>query len=519
MTDDPALGAHAGEAVGTGRRPFIRMEGLVKRYPGVLALDHASGVIVPGAVVGLLGKNGAGKSTLIKILAGAVQPDEGTIAIDGEPVRFHGPHDAARRGLAFVHQELTDVPNLTVAENIELGLGYPKTAHTFVRRRELRRRAVAVLERLGAPIDPKARLANLSIADRRLVVIARGLAQQARLLVLDEPTASLTEEEIRHLHGVVRLLRDDGVAILYVTHRLQEVFDVTDDVAVMRDGRMVFESPTAKVTRPELIEHITGHRVSDASERWRPPTGMPRDELLRVEGLARPPAVKDASFTLQAGDLLGIAGLVGAGRTELVRLIFGADRPAAGRVFVRGRVAKIRGPRDAMRAGVVLLPEDRINQGAVRSFSVRKNITLPTLRRFRITPGLPLPGARQERRAAQQLVERLQIKVAHIEHPIGHLSGGNQQKVVLAKWLDSGADVFIFDEPTHGIDVGAKEEIYRLMSGLAAAGKGVVFISSEFPELVGICNRVLVMREGTLVGEFEGDQVTEAALVARCYAA
>jgi ABC-type sugar transport system ATPase subunit len=513
------LGAHAGEAVGTAAKPFIVMEGLVKRYPGVLALDHASGVIVSGAIVGLLGKNGAGKSTLIKILAGAVQPDEGTISIDGEPVRFHGPHDATRRGLAFVHQELTDVPNMTVAENIELGLGYPKVAGTFVKRRELRRRAVETLEQLGAPIDPKARLAGLSIAERRLVVIARGLAQQARLLVLDEPTASLTEEEIRHLHGVVRVLRDRGVAVLYVTHRLQEVFDVTDDVAVMRDGRMVFESPTAKVTRTELIEHITGHRAAGTAERWRPPDGAAQEELLRVEGLSRPPAVRDVSLTLRAGDLLGIAGLVGAGRTELVRLIFGADRATAGRVLMRGRPVKLRGPRDAMRAGIVLLPEDRARQGAVRSFSVRKNITLPRLSRFRLVPRLPVPALAVERRVSHHLVERLQIKVAHIEHPISHLSGGNQQKVVLAKWLDSGADVFIFDEPTHGIDVGAKEEIYRLMVELAGTGKGVVFISSEFPELVGVCNRVVVMREGTLVGEFEGDAVTEAALVDRCYAA
>ena len=467
-----ALGAHAGEAVGTAKRPFIVMEGLVKRYPGVLALDHASGIIVPGAIVGLLGKNGAGKSTLIKILAGAVQPDEGTISIDGEPVRFHGPHDAGRRGLAFVHQELTDVPNLTVAENIELGLGYPKAAGTFVKRRELRRKAVEVLERLGAPLDPRARLASLSIAERRLVVIARGLAQSARLLVLDEPTASLTEDEIRHLHGVVRMLRDDGVAVLYVTHRLQEVFDVTDDVAVMRDGRMVFESPTATVSRAELIEHITGHRSAAGATRWRPAEGAEREELLRVEGLARPPTVKEASFTLYTGDLLGIAGLVGAGRTELMRLVFGADRASAGRVLVRGRPVRIRGPRDSMRAGIVLLPEDRIQQGAVRSFSVRKNITLPTLRRFRVSAGLPLPAVARERRSAHDLVDRLQIKVAHIEHPIGHLSGGNQQKVVLAKWLDSGAEIFIFDEPTHGIDVGAKEEIYRLMAEPRGGGQG-----------------------------------------------
>jgi ribose transport system ATP-binding protein len=438
--------------------------------------------------------------------------------IDGERVRLHGPLDATRRGLAFVHQELTDVPNMTVAENIELGLGYPKHLRTFVDRRALRRKASEVLDRLGVRINPRAQLANLSIAERRLVMIARGLATNARLLVLDEPTASLSDEEIKHLHDTLRLLREDGVAIVYVTHRLQEVFDVTDDVAVMRDGRMVFESPTANVTRPQLIEHITGHKSAVATERWQPPAGE-REELLRIEGLTRPGVVKDASFALRAGDLLGIAGLVGAGRTELARMIFGADPIAAGSVFVRGRRIKLRGPRDAKEAGVVLLPEDRRTEGAVQSFSVRKNITLPTLKRFRIFPAVPIPNVGRERRAARDLIGRLQIKVGNPEHPIGHLSGGNQQKVVLAKWFESGADVFIFDEPTHGIDVGAKEEVYRLMEELAAAGKGVIFISSEFPEIVGVCNRVIVMREGELVGEIEGDEVTESVLIERCYAA
>ena len=515
-----ALGAHAAEAVGSAREPFIVMRGLVKRYPGVLALDHADGVIVPGVVVGLLGKNGAGKSTLIKILAGVVQPDEGQISIDGEPVRLHGPLDATRRGLAFVHQELADVPNLTVAENIELGLGYPKVAGAFVNRRALRRKAAEVLERLGARIDPRTQVGKLSIAERRLVVIARGLATNARLLVLDEPTASLTEQEIGHLHGVVRLVRDEGVAVVYVTHRLEEVFAITDDVAVMRDGRMVFEAPTATLERRELVEHITGHVAAAATGRWRPPEqGAPPEELLRAESLTLPGAVDGVSLVVRSGDVLGIAGLVGAGRTELARLIFGADRMTSGRVLVRGRPVRIRGPRDAMRAGIALLPEDRRGQGMVPTFSVRKNITLPTLSRFRVSRTLPLPSPAGERRASRVLIARLRIKVGDPEAPIRNLSGGNQQKVVLAKWLESGADVFIFDEPTHGIDVGAKEEVYRLMVDLAAAGKGIIFISSEFPELVGICNRVVVMREGRLVGELEGDEVTEGALVEHCYAA
>jgi ABC-type sugar transport system ATPase subunit len=286
----------------------------------------------------------------------------------------------------------------------------------------------------------------------------------------------------------------------------------------MRDGRMVFEAPTARVTRTELIQHITGTAITGTAERWRPPADAERKEILRVEGLGLPGVVDDASFAVSSGDVLGIAGLVGAGRTELVRMIFGADRAASGKVFMHGQPVRLRGPRDAMKAGIVLLPEDRRREGAVITFSVRKNITLPTLERFRFG-SLPMPSVAREREAAVSLIERLQIKVAHIENPVSTLSGGNQQKVVLAKWLDSGADLFIFDEPTHGIDVGAKEEIYRLMTGLASSGKGVIFISSEFPELVAVCNRVLVMREGRLVGEVDGDEITESALIERCYAA
>jgi ABC-type sugar transport system ATPase subunit len=286
----------------------------------------------------------------------------------------------------------------------------------------------------------------------------------------------------------------------------------------MRDGRMVFEAPTATVTRAQLIQHITGAQEISTTGRWHGP-GKDAEELLRVEGLTQAGVVEDASFALRAGDVLGIAGLVGAGRTELVRMIFGADPSTAGRVLVRGTPLRLRGPRDAMRAGIVLLPEDRRHQGTVSTFSVRKNVTLPTLSRFRAAPVLPFPSPGRERQATNDLVERLRIKVRDPESPIRNLSGGNQQKVVLAKWLESKAEIFIFDEPTHGIDVGAKEEVYALLHELAAQGKGVIFISSEFPELVGTCNRVLVMREGRLVGEFEGDDVTESALVERCYAA
>ena len=496
----------------------LEVRGLVKRYPGVVALDNVDVSFPGGSILGLLGKNGAGKSTLIRVLAGVVQPDAGEILVNGVHTDISDPHAATGLGFSFVHQELADVLNLSVAENVGLGIGYPKRALGLVKRRELNAWAQEVLDRLEANIDPRAPLSSLSIAQRRLVMVARGLAADARLFVLDEPTASLTDDEITHLHQVLRRLRDDGVAIAYVSHRLDEIFEITDRVIVMRDGQTVFSAETPEVTKAQLIEKITGSAGAVESRPRRPPAPADAPEVLRVEDISLPGIVAPSSFSLRAGELLGIAGLVGAGRTELMRLVFGADRPATGRVWVNGAEARIRGPRDAMAAGIVLLPEDRKNQGAVLHFSVRKNITLPSMERFRVTQVFPVPSERRERVAASDLVERLKIKVADPEHPTRFLSGGNQQKVVLAKWLDSGADIFIFDEPTHGIDVDGKEEIYDLMGELADQGKGVIFISSEFTELVGACNRVLVMREGRLVDELEGAAISDGALVELCYA-
>jgi ABC-type sugar transport system ATPase subunit len=500
--------------------PLVVVKGLVKRYPGVVALDHAEWAIAAGEVLGLVGKNGAGKSTLIKILAGATQPDEGEILIGGEPTHIHSPRQATELGLSFVHQELADVPNLTVAENVELGLGYPKRLGVFLDRRRLRAKVRALLDRLGEEgIEPKARVGDLSVAHQRMVVIARGMAAEARLLVLDEPSASLSNEEIEQLHRVVRGLAEGGVGVVYVTHRLDEIFQITDRVSVMRDGKVVLSCPTDDLNKASLIAHITGSAEVAPEKRDRAVLSAERgEELLRVEGVTLPGVVEDVSFNVRAGELLGIAGLVGSGRTELVRLIVGADHRAAGRILVRGRGVRISSPSDSRRHGIVLLPEDRRRQGAVLDFSVRKNITLPVLPSFRPSRAVPLPQVRRERASARDMVSRLGIVAAGIEQPVRYLSGGNQQKVVLAKWLESGADVFIFDEPTHGIDVEGKDEVYRLMEELALAGKAVIFISSEFTELVGACNRVLVMREGRLVGELDGDDVTDQALVERCYA-
>jgi ABC-type sugar transport system ATPase subunit len=498
--------------------PFIAVRGVGKEYPGVVALDRVDLDIPAGRVLGLVGKNGAGKSTLIKVLGGAVHPDEGTIHIDGEAVTIGNPHHSTALGIAVVHQELADIPNLSVAENVEIGLGYPKRAGLFDRK-ALRRKTKGILERIGAETDPAALQASLSLAQRRLVMIARGLAADARLLILDEPTASLTDEEIHHLHQTLRRLAADGVAVVYVSHRLAEISAVTDDVSVMRDGHVVFNAVTADVTSRRLVDEITGTSGAGAGVGVGvAPVVDGAEELLSVKGLTSPGRVEDASFVLRRGEILGIAGLVGAGRTELMRLVYGADRTASGSIAVKGAPARIRSPRDAMRKGIVLLPEDRRHQGTVQTFTVRENVTLPGLSRHRFTRGLPVPSKGKERAETNALIKRLQIKVPGPEQIVRTLSGGNQQKVVLAKWMGSGADVFIFDEPTHGIDVEGKDDVYAVMRDLADQGKGVIFISSEFFELVGICSRVLVMREGRITGELTGDEVTESALVDGCYA-
>ena len=489
--------------------------GLVKRYPGTLALDRADLRIEGGSIHGLLGKNGAGKSTLIKVLAGVTTPDEGDIFVNGKPVAITDPHKARDLGFIFAHQELADIPNLTVAENVMLGLGYP-TRSGFVKRRLLRDRAAAVLDRLDAGIDPSAHLASLSLAERRLVTIARGLAADARLFVLDEPTASLTDREIEHLHRVLRLLRERGVAVTYVSHRLDEIIQLTDSVTVMLDGAAVFRGRTADLSPARLIELITGSTVP-AETQIRGPVSKSAGELLKIRGLALPGRTEGVDFTLHEGEMLGVAGLVGAGRTELMRLIAGVDHAASGQITMHGSRVSIRTPRDALKAGIVLLPEDRKGEGAVLDFSIRKNITLPILPRFRAVRSVPIPSRRQEQRTAGELVERLKIKVADIEQPARFLSGGNQQKMVLAKWLDLGADVFIFDEPTQGIDVEGKAEVYELMSGLAERGKGIIFVSSEFSELVATCSRIMIMREGRIVSELAGDEIQEHEIVKACY--
>jgi ABC-type sugar transport system ATPase subunit len=502
----------------TAAAPFVEARGLCKSFPGVVALDEVDFHVRAGEVIGLIGKNGAGKSTLIKVLAGAVAPDVGEILLDGAPLQLSSPHDAQRAGLAFVHQELTDIPNLSVADNVVLGSGYPRRG-PFVAQREVRRRALATLEQLGVRLAPDAPVRGLSAVNRRVVMIARALAQRARMLVLDEPTASLTHEEIGHLHAVIRALSSSGVAVVYVSHRLEEILSLTQRVVVMLEGRAVADRPIGDVDRRQLIELITGNAAPVAETIAHPRADAldGREIVLQAENLAAGGRLRGASLTARAGEVVGLAGLMGSGRSTLGRVVAGAQRPSGGRLFVGGRPLVARSPADAIRAGIIHIPEDRRAEGNLLDFSVRENITLSGLRAFRVARRVPIPSRRRERRVAADRIERLRIKVRDAETPARWLSGGNQQKVLLARWLDHDARVYVFDEPTQGIDVEAKEEVFGLIAGLAEAGKAILLISSDFSELVRVCHRVVVLREGEVAAELAGPAIRDDRIVQACY--
>ena len=501
--------------------PILEARGLSKVFPGVVALDDVSVTLRSGEVIGLIGKNGAGKSTLIKVFAGVQTADSGEVLVNGEQVRLATPQDAIRSRLAFVHQELTDVPNLTVAENVTLGLGYPKRG-PFVSDRGIRRRAAEVLAQLGADLPLDTPVGRLSAVNQRVVMIARALAQEARLLVLDEPTASLTKDEIDQLHGVIRRLSETGICVVYVSHRLDEIVSLTSRVVVMRDGSVVAERPTAEIDRRSLIELITGDReVAEAAAGehfMRREFPADSHELLRVEELLPAGGAYAANFVVRAGEVLGIAGLVGSGRSTLARTVCGIHPAAAGHVYLDGKRVKLRSPATAIAAGLVFIPEDRRVEGNVLDFTVRENITLSGLQEFRWQSWLPFPSRRRERRVASDRIERLKIKVGDVESPTRWLSGGNQQKVLLARWIDREARVFVFDEPTQGIDVEAKEEVFGLIEALAEAGQAILIISSDFSELVRACDRVIALREGRMVAELAGAELTEGGIVRSCYA-
>ena len=472
--------------------PLLEMRGIVKSFPGVLALRGVDLDLHPGEVLALLGENGAGKSTLIKVLGGAQVPDGGSVHLNGAALALQTPAEARRAGIAVIYQEFNLVPGLTAAENIFLGA--EPTRLGLIRKGEELRRARALFARIGIQVDPATRCSDLSVAQQQAVEIAKALTADVRILVMDEPSATLAPPEVERLFAVIRELKARGIGVIYISHRLDEIFAVADRVTVLRDGQNVGTRAIGNVNRDELIALMVGRSLDQEYPRHQANLGPPR---LIVQGLCRGEAVRDVSLTIHSGEVLGLTGLVGSGRTETARLIFGADRRDAGTITLDGKQLDIRQPRDAINAGIALLTEDRKAQGLILGQSVRANFGLPNLAAFL---RLGFVSRRRERAAFDRFKQPLRIKLADDEVLAKTLSGGNQQKVVLAKWLQRNCDVVIFDEPTRGIDVGARYEIYLLINELAANGKAILFISSELPEVLGMADRILVMHEGRITG-------------------
>ncbi len=473
--------------------PLLEMRGIDKSFPGVHALRGVDLDLHAGEVLALLGENGAGKSTLIKVLAGAHVPDGGVIRIGGRDIVIGNPIEARRAGVAVIYQELSLVPSLSAADNIFLGR--EKTRGGWLRRGEENRQARELFARIGVAVDPRALCRNLSIAQQQVVEIAKALAIDSRILVMDEPSATLTPQEVDRLFQIIRDLKTHGLGIIYISHRLDEIFAVADRVMVLRDGRHVGTRPIAQVSRESLIEKMVGRRLDQEFPRRSVIPGPPR---LVVKELRRGTKVRGVSFTLRRGEVLGLTGLVGSGRTETARLIFGVDRREGGTLELDGRKLNIQSPGDAIAAGIALLAEDRKGQGLVLAHSVRDNFALPNLQAW---SRLGFLNRRREAAALGRFVDRLRIRLSSQDQRARTLSGGNQQKVILAKWLQRHCEVVLFDEPTRGIDVGAKFEIYQLINELAEQGKAILMISSELPEVLGMSDRILVMHEGRVTGE------------------
>lgn len=483
--------------------PILALDGIGKSFPGVRALHGVSFDVMRGEVHALLGENGAGKSTLIKIMSGVHPPDAGTIRLDGRVARFAAPSEARRAGIATIYQELLLFPELTVAENIFIGHA-PRGRFGGLDWKRMRVETRRLLEGLDIhDLDPGQVVGTLSVGNRQRVEILRALSQDARVLIMDEPTAALTEHDVRRLFGIVRRLRERGVSVVYISHRLEEIFALADRVTVLRDGELVGTRPVRDTDHDGLVQMMVGRRIESLFPKQDVPVGAP---VLEVTNLVRPPVTRAVSLTVRAGEIVGLAGLVGSGRSELAQAIFGATPATSGEIRLAGRVVRPQSPAEGSRLGIAYVPEDRATQGLVRPMTVRENASMAILDRLSRAGFIDRAG---EERLADDTVRRFGVRTAGTEQVANKLSGGNQQKIVLGKWLATNPKVLILDEPTRGIDVGAKAEIHRLMSELAGKGLAILMISSELPEVLGMSDRVLVMREGRIVAEFARADATQ----------
>ncbi len=487
--------------------PILEMQKIGKRFPGVIALDAVDLQVFPSEVLALAGENGAGKSTLMKILGGVYQPDGGAILIDGKETAIRSVTDAANNGVGFVHQELNVLDNLTVAENVFLGRE-PLWAGFLVDRPKLNADTEIYLKRMGLNISPKTSLRELSIAQQQMVEIAKALSLNARILIMDEPTSSLTLTETERLLTVIKDLRAQGVSIIYISHRLGEIKEIADRVVVLRDGKNAGTLAREEINHDNIVKLMVGR---DIDRTYKPPATIDKTALIEVRNLqTRRYPNHSISFNVRKGEILGFAGLVGAGRSEAAQAIFGVDVPVGGTVSLDGKLIKINSARDAINNGIYLIPEDRRNCGLILEVPIRENITLPALSRY---ASLGLVNNNAECKISKEMCEKLNVKAPSIESKAGNLSGGNQQKVVLAKWLSLNPKLLIFDEPTRGIDVGAKAEIYQLMRNLAKSGVAIVMISSDMEEILGESDRVAVMHEGRITGILERLEANEEAIM------
>lgn len=479
---------------------ILEIKNVTKRYPGVIALNNVSFQVKKGEVHALIGENGAGKSTLIKIITGAIKPDEGCVVYEGKEYKELNPILSSSIGIEAIYQEFNLAPELTVEENIYMGAKVNNGV--FIDKKELAARTEKILRSLNTDISPDVKIRDLTVAYMQLVEIAKALAKNVKLLIMDEPTAPLTDNEVEILFQLVRNLKEKGVSIIYISHRLDEIFALSDQITVMRDGEVVKTAQTKEMTKNQLIFDMVGRELTETYPARAAKIGK---ELLTVKEVSGPKNEK-TSFTIREGEILGLAGLVGAGRTEIARLIIGADKKYSGKIFVNGEEAVIHSPKDAIENGIAYVSEDRKNQGVLLKMPIRWNITLPILRRL---SNMTFIDTKKENECVNKYKDALKIKTPSVEQLVGNLSGGNQQKVAVAKWLASNSKILILDEPTRGIDVGAKQEIYELINKLTKEGLGILMISSEMEEIMGMSDRMLVMAEGKVVGELQREEFSQ----------
>lgn len=488
---------------------FLQMSHITKRFPGVLALSNVDFALRKGEVHALLGENGAGKSTLMKILSGVYQPDEGDIIVEGQPVTFANPLSAQSAGITIIHQEFNLFPELTVEENIFIGREFCKNNRWRLDEKQQRQAAIDILQKLNLNISPETLVADLTVAQQQMVEIAKAISVNAKILIMDEPTAALTETEIDSLFQVTRLLKEQGTGIVYISHRLEELALIADRATVMRDGQFIATVDYDAVKISDLIAMMVGRDLGNIYPR-RGPLAQ-RKPVLEVSGLTRNGVLNNIDFTLYQGEILGFAGLMGAGRTELARAIFGADPIDGGTLKLNGKVTVIKDIPDAIKQGISYLTEDRKKEGLALGLSVERNIMLGNYPEYSDRYGNV--DSKRCQKTSEEQVRALRIKTPHLEQAALNLSGGNQQKIIIARWVCKDTDILIFDEPTRGIDVGAKLEIYELMNRLVAKGKSIIMISSELPEVLGMCDRILVMRNGRITGELASDDATQEKIM------